>query len=224
MSTDLKIAGPITDATTTTNAAGRVGKLMLTTPAAPASVGAATARAELGLRSTWFTVGVMSLAAPVPATPLQYGLPLTLLGVLRGVTGATLEQRVSGGTWQPVGPVSPGALKLTQRPTITTDYRLATTTAASAFVRIRVAPAVTATSLTTTGIAGSEQPVLAGAPVSIEQQNADLSWTGVAGGAVNADGTFSIPASLTSGATYRITVGPATGYAAGSTTPQIVAR
>ena len=220
----LKMPGPITDATTTMNAAGRVGKLTLTTPAAPMSVPAATLRSAIGLRSTWFTVGVMSLQAPVPAAPLPYGLPLTLTGTLRGISGVTLESRATGGTWEPVGPVAAGALKLTQRPTITTDYRLATTTAAGAFVRIRVAPTIQVTSFTTAEIAGSEQPVLAGAPVTVQQQSPDTTWATIATGAVNADGSFSIPVALASGGTYRVSVGPATGYAAGSTPPQIVAR
>jgi stage II sporulation protein D len=220
----LKVPGPITDATTTTNAAGRVGKLTLTTPLAPMSVPATTLRTAIGLRSTWFTVGVMSLQAPVPAAPLPYGLPLTLTGTLRGIPGVTLESRVTDGTWEPVGPVAAGALKLTQRPKITTDYRLATTTAASAFVRIRVAPTIQVTSFTTAEIAGSEQPVLPGAPVTVQQQNPDTTWTTIATGAVNADGSFSVPVALASGGTYRVSVGPATGYAAGSTPPQIVAR
>ena len=220
----LKVDGPITDATTTKNAAGRVGKLTLQTPLAPLTVAAATLRSAIGLRSTWFTVGVMSLQAPVPAAPLPYGLPLTLTGTLRGIPGVTLEQRVTGGTWEPVGPVAAGFLKLTQRPTITTDYRLATTTAASAFVRIRVAPTIQIAAFTTTEIAGSEQPVLAAAPVLVQQQNPDTTWATIATGTVNPDGTFSVPVALAPGGTYRVSVGPATGYAAGSTPPQIVAR
>jgi len=220
----LRVTGPITDATTTMNAAGRVGKLTLMTPLAPLTVSAATLRTAIGLRSTWFTVGVMSLQAPVPATPLAYGLPLTLTGNVRGMTGVTLEQRVTGGSWEPVGPVGSGLLKLTQRPTITTDYRLATATAAAAFVRIRVAPTIQLKSFTTTEIAGSEQPALDAAPVLVQQQNPDATWTTVATGTVNADGTFSVPVSLVSGATYRVSVGPVTGYAAATTAPQIVVR
>jgi stage II sporulation protein D len=220
----LKVSGPITDATTTTNAAGRVGKLTLMTPLAPMTVTATTLRSAIGLRSTWFTVGVMSLQAPTPAAPLPYGLPLTLTGTLRGIPGVTLEQRVTGGAWEPVGPVAAGLLKLTQRPTITTDYRLATATAAGAFVRIRVAPTIQISSFTTTQIAGSELPVLAAAPVQVQQQNADTTWTTVASGTVNGDGTFSVPVALAPGGTYRVSVGPTTGYAAATTPPQIVAR
>ena len=155
---------------------------------------------------------------------MAYGTPLTLLGTVRGVPGVTLEQRVSGGTWQSVGPVASGLLKLTQRPTITTDYRLATTTAAAAFVRIRVAPAIQLTTFSTTQIAGSEQPVLAAAPVQVQVQNPDGTWTTIASGTVASDGTFALPVTLTSGGTYRVSIGPATGYSAGTTPARIVAR
>jgi stage II sporulation protein D len=224
ISKSLKIEGPITDATTVMNAAGRVGKLNFMTPLTPMTVSATALRNAIGLRSTWFTVGVISLSAPVPSAPVPYGTPLTLLGTVRGVPGVTLEQRVTGGTWQSVGPVSSGLLKLTQRPTITTDYRLATTTAAAAFVRIRVAPAIQVTNFSATQVDGSEQPVLPSAPVQVQVQNVDGTWTTVASGIVNADGTFSIPVALTSGGTYRVLVGPATGYSAGTTPAQIVAR
>ena len=220
----LKITTPITDATTVPNAAGRVAKLNFVTLPSPVSVSAKTLEAAMGLRSTWFSLGMLSLTAPVPSTPVTYGAPLTLAGIVRGVTGVSLEQRPSGGTWQAVGPVGAGTLKLTQRPTVTTDYRLATATAAGAFVRVRVAPSVTLQTFTTTEIAGSEQPVLAGAPVAVQQENPDLTWTTVATATVAPDGTFSVPVALTSGGTYRVAVGPATGFVAATTAPQPVAR
>jgi hypothetical protein len=164
----------------------------------------------------------MSLSAPVPSAPVAYGSPLTLIGTVRGISSVTLEQRPLGGTWQSVGPVASGALKLTQKPAMTTDYRLATAAAAAAFVRIRVAPAVQLTTFTTTEVAGSEQPPLPAAPVQVQQQNPDGTWLTIAEGIVNADGTFSVPVTLTSGGTYRVSVGPATGYTAGTTLPQVV--
>jgi stage II sporulation protein D len=220
----LKIPSPIMDATTVPNAAGRVAKLNFVTAPATVSVAAKALEAAMGLRSTWFSLGMLSLTAPVPSAPVTYGAPLTLAGLVRGVTGVSLEQRLSGGTWQAVGPVGVGTLKLTQRPTVTTDYRLATATAAGAFVRVRVAPSVTLQTFTTTEIAGSEQPVLADAPVAVQQENPDLTWTTVATATVAADGTFTIPVALTPGGTYRVTVGPATGFVAATTAPQPVVR
>jgi stage II sporulation protein D len=220
----LKITTPITDATTVPNAAGRVAKLNFVTVPATVSVSAKALETAMGLRSTWFSLGMLSLTAPVPSTPITYGAPLTLAGLVRGVTGVSLEQRPAGGTWEAVGPVGAGTLKLTQRPTVTTDYRLATANAAGAFVRVRVAPSVTLQTFTTTGIAGSEQPVLAGAPVAVQQENIDLTWTTVATTTVAPDGTFSVPVALTSGGTYRVSVGPATGFVAATTAPQPVVR
>jgi stage II sporulation protein D len=221
----LKLAGPIVDATTTPNPSGRVGKLSLVTPLTSLQVPATQLRGAIGLRSTWFTLAVMSLAPPVPNPPLPYGSQVTLSSTIRGVSGAALEQRTSGSTWQTVGPVSPGAVKLTQKPAITTDYRLATPAAAAAYVRIRVAPLVQVSSFTTTLVAGTVQPVLPAAPVEVQQQNADLTtWTVVATGAVAADGSFSVPVQLTAGGTYRVSVAPGAGYAPGVGTSQVVVR
>jgi hypothetical protein len=83
---------------------------------------------------------------------------------------------------------------------------------------------VKVTTLTTTLAAGSEQPALPSAPIGVQQQNADTTWSTVATGTVNADGTFSLPVQLAAGSSYRVSVGPATGYAAGTSTPQMVVR
>jgi stage II sporulation protein D len=220
----LKLSGTILDATTVPNAAGRVAQLNLVTSFDAVPVTGTKLRAALGLRSTWFTVGVLSLAAPSPNTPVAYGSPVTFGGMIRGLAGVTLEQRTPGGAWEAVGLVAAGALKLTQTPAITTDYRLAMATAAAGAVRIRVAPVVTVTSLTTTQVTGSEQPVVMGASVQVQQQNADATWTTIATGTVNADGTFTVPVTLSSGGTYRVFVAPVAGYAAGASAPQIVVR
>jgi stage II sporulation protein D len=221
----LKLAGPIVDATTTPNPSGRVGRLSLVTPLTSLQVAATRLRGAIGLRSTWFTLGVMSLTPPAPNPPLPYGSQVTLSSTVRGVTGATLEQRASGDTWQTVGPVPSGALKLTQKPPITTDYRLATPVAAAAYVRIRVAPLVTVTSFTTTLVTGTVQPLFPMAPVEIQQQSADLTtWTVVATGTLEDNGSFSIPVQLAAGGTYRVSVAPGAGYAPGVGASQVVMR
>ena len=134
----LKLTGPVLDATTTKNPSGRVGKLNLVTPLTSVQVSGTQLRGAIGLRSTWFTLAVLSLAAPVPNAPVTYGSQVTLASTIRGVNGVTLEQRAPGAPWQTVGPVGTGALKLLQKPTLTTDYRLATMADAAAFIRIRV--------------------------------------------------------------------------------------
>ena len=220
----LKLTGPLTDVTAAQDAAGRTASLSFLTPFAPVAVPATKLRAAVGLRSTWFNVGVLSLQPPSPNTVVTYGTQITLAGTVRGVSGVTLEQKPLDGQWQPVTAVGPGAVRLAEKPAATTDYRLATTTAAAGSVRIRVAPAIKLTQFTSTLVEGTVQPLLMSAPISIDVQNPDLTWTSVATGAVAADGTFSLPVQLVSGSTYRVTVAATPALAAASTTPQVVVR
>jgi stage II sporulation protein D len=220
----LKLTGPITDVTTTRNQAGRVAQLKLTTPLQALAVPATKLRTAIGLRSTWFTVGLLALTQPQPVAPVTYGSTVTLASVVRGFSGVTLEERPAGADWQSVHGVAAGATQVTATPTITTDFRLATSTVAAGAVRIRVMPAVTVTSATSTGVTGSAQPVLPDAAVDVQQQNADLTWTSVGTGTVAADGTFTVAAAPAPGATVRIVVTPAasSGYLAGTSDSQIV--
>ncbi|HKI92313.1 MAG TPA: SpoIID/LytB domain-containing protein [Gaiellaceae bacterium] len=219
----LKVPGTIMDVTTTSNGVGRVATLDVlaqrrTDPAPVADpVQATLARIKLGLRSTWFDVGVLSLTRPAPVAPVVYGSTVRLAGLVRGVDGVSLEERTSRSPWATVAQIAPGpdgTLQLTEQPTITTDYRLATPTAAAAYVRVRVTPSVTLTApQTATTVAGTEQPVLSGAPVLVQQQSPDGSpaWTTVARGTVDAAGAFSVPVQLAPG-TVRAVVAPGQGY------------
>jgi hypothetical protein len=83
---------------------------------------------------------------------------------------------------------------------------------------------VTVTSFTTTQVAGSEQPVVMGASVQVQQQNADATWTTIATGSVDASGGFAVPVTLSPGGTNRVTVTAGAGYAPGTSAPQIVMR
>jgi stage II sporulation protein D len=226
----LKVKTSILDLQTTLDPAGRVSRvsvvnlpsLALGSTVSPSFAGG-TVSGALGLRSTWFSVSMMSLQQPAPATPIAFGSPLTLTGLVRGITGVSLEQRAFGGSWTLVGPVTPapdGSLVLPESPAVTTDYRLATSAAAVGYVRVRVAPAVQA-SESSGVVSGTEQPTLPGAPVEVDVQNPDLSWTAIATGGVAADGTFVVPAALPAGATYRVLVTPGQGFAPGASAPQI---
>ena len=225
----LKVPRAIVSASTTADVSGRTGALeLLTQPATSlvpveSTLTAGRVQAALGLRSSWFDVGLLSLAAPPATTPLPYGSSITLNGLVQGVEGVGLEQRPLLGSWQTVGPIVPGAngaVQLTEQPSITTDYRLATPTAAAAYVRVKVAPAVTLSTAAPAGtVAGTEQPILAGAPVQVQLQGPGLTWTTAATGAVAADGSFSVPVQLPAGAVYRVVVTPGQGYAPAATAP-----
>jgi stage II sporulation protein D len=223
----LKLPAPLTDIKTTHSVTGRVATVDLLAQSLDVPVLGTAFRSALGLRSTWFDVGILSLLAPAPSTPVPYGTTVQLTGTIRGVSGVSLEQRTSLATWGAVASVTPatdGSLRLTEQPTITTDYRLATPTAAAGYVRIRVTPLVTVTGFSSTQVQGTIQPVLPDAPVAVQQQAPDLTWTDVATGVANPDGTFSIPVQLAVGGTYRIVVAPGHGFWPGTTAAQVVAR
>ena len=67
---------------------------------------------------------------------------MTLTGTVRGVNNVVLQERLSGGAWAELEPVTPDptthAITIDVTPTGTTDYRLATTADAAAFIRITV--------------------------------------------------------------------------------------
>ncbi len=218
----LKARGPVTDVSTTPNPAGRVAQVKLTTPAAALAVPGTKLRAAAGLRSTWFTVGLLSLTPPQPTAPVAYGSKVTLTSVVRGLPGATLEQRPVGGAWQSLRTVAPGAGQIGATLTAPTDYRLATTTVAAGSVRIRVMPAVSLTAASSLETDGTVEPVLAGASVDVQQQNADLTWTSLGTGTTAADGTFAVPVTATPGATVRAVVSAGSGWAPGTSATQIV--
>jgi stage II sporulation protein D len=218
----LKAKGPVTDVTTTPNSAGRVAQLRLTTPLDALAVPATRLRTALGLRSTWFTVGLLSLTPPQPAAPVAYGSKVTLSSIVRGFPGATVEQRPAGGAWQSVRTVGAGAAKVAATVTAPTDYRLATTAVAAGSIRIRVMPSVALTGVSPTEADGTVSPVLMGTTVDVEQQNADLTWTSLGTGTVAEDGTFAIPVTAAPGATVRAAVTAGAGWAPGTSAPQIV--
>jgi hypothetical protein len=141
----LGVVGRVVDATVRHNSSRRVKTLKVTslrrgsqrtTPVA----GAATA-AALGLRSSWFSVGVLSLQPPVPNPAVAPGTRVTLSGVVRGVRGVVVQKRSSGTAWKRLRAIAPGPFRFTVKPRATTRYRLATAQDAAASVRIRVAAA-----------------------------------------------------------------------------------
>jgi stage II sporulation protein D len=95
---------------------------------------------DLGLRSTWFQVGILALTPqPAAVTP---GSTVTLSGAVEGLAGVTLEARQPGGAWQTIAPVTPGptgAFSITVSPQATTVYRLAAGGVRGALITVSVA-------------------------------------------------------------------------------------
>ncbi|HVN62124.1 MAG TPA: SpoIID/LytB domain-containing protein [Gaiellaceae bacterium] len=219
--TALKLAGPVADLTVTPGSGGRAASVVVTDSLGDAvTVSADTFRTLLGLRSTWFTAGVLSLGAS--ETPVDYGSSVDLSGVARGVAAPVLQERLTGGTWQPVGAVSPdpsGVFLLTETPEASTDYRLVAGKAVGPLLHVGVAPLVTLEALPgSAGVSGTVEPLLMGATVGLQQQ-IGTAWTTLTTATVDESGNFQALYPLQAGALYRARVAPGQGFAVGVTEP-----
>jgi SpoIID/LytB domain protein len=145
LATALQLSGKPVDATVKRNSSKRVAQLDLTTLShgsrTSTTASGGSVAAALNLRSTWFSVGVLSLLTPSPHV-VSPGTTVTLTGTVRGEKNVVLQARPSGGSWTQLQTVTPdpstGAISVDVKPAATTDYRLATTADAAAYVRITV--------------------------------------------------------------------------------------
>lgn len=212
----LKIPGRVVDLQPELNSSGRIKSLIVVGTKDSISVPGADLRRRLGLRSTWFSVGVLSLSAP--PTTVVYGSRARLNGIARGLPQAVLQQ-LDGTDWQEVGAVKPdkeGALTIVVKPPVTTRYRLASGKVAAAAVRVAVAPLVRLSPARTPDqLRGYVRPLtLAGSTVFIQRQDGSR-WVTLVRASMDADGTFLARLQLTTGV-YRAFVGSGHGFVAGT--------
>lgn len=217
LTSTFNVPGKLLDVRVTLNPSQRVDELILVSTKGEVVVPGDVVRTRLGLRSTWFRVGVLTLAPP--AAPLEYGGQLKLKGVARGAGAqVTLEQRVSGALWEPAARLQPGvggAVVATVKPLVSTDYRLSTPTKLfGATVRVFVAPRIRLSPTTVaTSLRGLVRPVIPGARVDV-QRLAGSSWRPAASTSVDGAGAFEARLDLTPGV-YRARVAPGRGLVAG---------
>src|SRR5712691_5272748 len=120
----LKMPGRVVDLQPEVNPSGRIKQLTAVGTKTTVSVPGTELRKRLGLRSTWFSVGLLSLSPP--PTGVVYGSRARLTGVARGLPNAVLQQQ-AGVDWQEVGAVKAGdsgAVSVVVKPATTTRYRL----------------------------------------------------------------------------------------------------
>jgi stage II sporulation protein D len=218
LSKRLGTRGSLIDIRPDVASSGRVRSLTLVGSKGDRTVSGAAARASLGLRSTWFTIGMLNLTPP--ARPLVYDTRMRLSGIVRGVPRVTLQSRPYGGDWKPLAALRArgGRVAATLSPKVTTDYRLSTGAIQSGIVRLAVAPAVKiGAAADRTSLSGVVKPLLPGSTVQVQRQ-AQGSWTTIARATVGADGTFTAPVTVTPG-TYRARVVAGKGFAVGVSTP-----
>jgi hypothetical protein len=206
---------------TARNSSTRVATLVARGATSSASFSGTTARTELGLRSTWFYVGVLSLRPS--ATTITYGASVRLSGLARrgGTAGwgaATLQRRrVGETTWTTLGDALPnGEWARTVKPRRANDYRVrsgnATGEAQRILVRTKLAFAAPAAPFAR--LRGSVRPAAGGILVSLARKGADGTWAPVATGRTAADGSFVFAISRLG--TYRARADAGAGLLAGS--------
>jgi stage II sporulation protein D len=179
-------------------------------------------QSDLGLRSTWFELGWLSLTPP--AGPVPSGGTLTLDGTARGLTGVAVQMRVPGGTWQTLGPVTPdstGAFTVQVSPVGRTWYRLASGRVRGALIRVETGGVVTA-SVGQDAVTGAVSAKAAGAPIFLDRRDGET-WITVSTAIAGTDGTFAFRPLPTPG-TYRVRCTPRHGLPGGATSVLTISR
>ncbi len=216
----LGLGGPVADLVATPGPSGHVASVLASAGSGQTTLTGNKVQADLGLRSTWFQIGLLALSSPPGAA--AYGSPVTLTGTARGVPGVSLEGRTPTSGWVPVAALSPdstGAFTVKVDPQANTQYRLVAGNVRAALVRVPVAPVVTATMRGRT-VAGSLKPALAGATVMLQRQ-AGSGWAVAGTASAAADGSFVFETSLAAG-TYRVRWAPGQGLSSGVSQPVVV--
>lgn len=212
----LKLPGRLLDVQTNLNASGRVSTVDAVGDQGELTVGADVLRSGLGLRSTWFSIGVLALD-PLAVKPVPYGTTVMLSGLGRGLTDVTLEQQAYGTKiWTPVGPVKPapdGSIAIPAKATAPGSYRLTSGGQPSGTAKLIVAPvAKLKVPSAPTGLSGTVRPVLPTVPVQIQRANDTGGWTTVVTTTVDDTGAFTASFPVTPG-TYRVRVVAGKGWA-----------
>jgi len=218
----LHAQGRLVDVQMETNSSGRVADVTAIGANGESKVTGAAMRKALGLRSTWFSVGVVSLSPPAGSAPVVYGGRAKLTGLARAVSSVGMESRAATAkTWTSGGRVKPGAdgaFTASVKPTTSTWYRLAVGTLRTAQVKVAVAPLVRFdVAESKTSLSGLVRPALPNALVEIQRQ-ASSAWSTVARTRTDANGDFTATLRLRAGS-YRARVTPGHGFVPGTTKP-----
>jgi stage II sporulation protein D len=218
----LHAQGRLVDVQVEANDSGRAANVTAIGANGESTVTGAALRKALGLRSTWFSVGVASLSPPASAAPVVYGGRAKLTGLARAVSSVGMESRAATAkTWTTGGRVKPaaeGTFTASVKPSMTTWYRLTVGKLRTAPVRVAVAPLVRFdVTASKTSLAGIVRPVLPDALVEI-QRLVGTDWSTVARTRTDANGDFTATLRLRAGS-YRARVTPGHGFVPGTTKP-----
>jgi stage II sporulation protein D len=209
----------LSDMTVTRNASLRVANVSARGASGTTSISGATMRSELGLRSTWFTIGVMRITG---GGTINKGQTKVLPALARNLAGVRLQRRrLNESTWTDLREIS-GSVNIQAHPTVTTLYRLTSASGSTAAVRVNVRASLRFTgeytSRSLSGFAGEE---LSGQVVQVQRQTPGGAWQTVGTGIVRADGMWTADLPVLPGV-YRAYTAPGGGLAATSATLTVV--
>ena len=210
----LHTPGPIVDFHADVASSGRVRSLTLLGTKGQKTLSGGVVRSVLGLRSTWFRLGLLSLSKPKAA--VVYGSSATLSGIVRGVTRVSLEAKAYGGSWKRTARLVPkhGEIAPVVKPKLPTDYRLESGGFRSVAVHLAVAPFVSlAAGSNGVSVSGLARPVLPGAGVQVQRLGTN-GWATVAQTKIGSDGAYQASLRLSPG-DYRARVVAGRGFAVG---------
>jgi stage II sporulation protein D len=194
------VSGRLLDLKVTINGSRRVDEVLAKGTTGSTSISASRFQVALGLRSTWFRIGVMNLKTS--QRQVAFGRRVRLTGLARGVGKAWLERRPEGGVWtrfRDLTPAADGTFATRVRPRVATAYRVASRRGKGAAVRVLVAARVNFYRPSgSSQLEGIVQPNLPRAFVVI-QRKSGTRWVTVAEGRTGASGEFSISVALRPG-------------------------
>jgi stage II sporulation protein D len=209
----LKVKGSLLDLRAADGPSGHVATVTAAGEGGEVTATGTDIRTMLGLRSTFFSLGWLSLDAP--SAEAGYDVLTELTGIARDAGPVVLEAKQVDGSWKTVAPVKPdrnGRFKVSIRPDVSTDYRLAAGDVHAGLVSLTVATVVDA-SLKAGAVSGMVKPALPGAKVQLQRQRAGA-WATVATAAPDTGGSFALKAPLPAGS-YRVRWAPGGGFVPG---------
>ncbi len=175
------------------NGSSRVERARLTGPSEAATISGADLRSVLGLRSTWFSIGVLRLSG---GGAIEQGQAKRLRALERNLGNVMLQRRNGAGQWVDVRAIQ-GGVNVSVRPATTTHYRLKSPAAATAPVRVVVRSAPRFTSdLSASALSGIANP---GDVVQVQRRGPGGSWGTVAVAVAREDGTWRATLDVSSG-------------------------
>jgi stage II sporulation protein D len=209
-----RVPAGLTDLVVTArNGSSRVSMVRANGAGAPQTFTGATARSALGLRSTWFTIGVLRLTG---AGTIEWGTSRPLPALVRNLASVQLQRRSSGGAWVNVRSVR-GATTITATPRITTFYRLRNPSGSTAPVRVGVRPQLRFTAgQPAGGLRGTIRPVLPGRTIRLQRRTPAGAWRTVDTAVVNGDGVWRAVFDVTPGRYRAYAPSPGAGLVPGA--------